>query len=100
MAWEKKGKRAYYYQAKRIGSQVRKFYLGSGVEAYQAAEAAKLKREIGLQTQQALRELQELGALALAVADELEIGISQLVQASLLAAGYHQHRSNWRKRRG
>lgn len=100
MAWEFKEKRAYYYQAKRFGSQVRKVYLGRGDDAHRAAEAAQMMREIKAKIEEKLKEIRDVSASAVSVMADLEIGVNQLLQASLLAAGYRQHRGTWRKRRG
>lgn len=100
MAWELKGKRAYYYQAKRIGSLVRKVYLGRGDDANRAAETARMMREVKAKIEEKLKEMRDDSASAVSVMADLEIGVNQFLQASLLAAGYRQHRGTWRKRRG
>lgn len=99
MPWEKRGNQQYYYRARRVGRKVVREYFGRGCVARTAArqdEAARTARQEQRQAVQAVKD--ELAPL-LAEMQELEAGVQLLMHAELLAAGYHQHRGNWRRRR-
>ncbi len=91
----KKTKR-FYYRSKRVGSQVRKVYLGSGGVAAEAATkdaAAKAKRAA---EKRELADYQAALNSVLQLAEELKRGVNQLMEATLLSMGFHQHRGQWR----
>jgi hypothetical protein len=95
MAWAFRNGRSYYYRSKRVAGKVKTEVFGGScaiLEA-QADEEAKYKRE---------REAESL-AEEDRFDEELEklIGaIEEFTAERLHAAGYHQHRREWRKRRG
>ncbi len=99
MGWESRGRRIYYYSKRREGRRVVSSYVPAGqaglivrlvdlrnAEAVQAQEAARLARE---RTEAADADLAALGKLAEAAAG-----------AALIANGFHQHKRQWRRRRG
>lgn len=102
MAWELRGKKKkrFYYRSKRVGQKVHRIYLGSGEVAQKAAEkdaAAKAKRQA---------DRMELAAFRAQLADvdrlvaQVQQGVELLTEAELLAQEFHQHRGQWRRRRG
>ena len=99
MGWEQRGNQSYYYRKERVGSQVRSVYVGRGEPAILISRLVEVQRE-------EVRERFEKQRLELARLDQLkrEIeGASTLVenmtQASLIAAGFHTHKRQWRKKR-
>jgi hypothetical protein len=104
MAWEtrKRGGR-YYYRAIRDGARVRKKYVGTGYEADLIARLDHLDRvEKQLVRAKAAAHLDELRA-QIAVVEEaaapLRDAALQAFDEAMRAAGYHQHKGEWRKRR-
>jgi hypothetical protein len=103
MGWEtrRSGKR-YYYEKVREGNKVVSRYLGAGRLAPIVAEINQLgqqRRQIErLKAQQARSEFAELAATPEAVTLLLEQAKSAAA-AALVAAGYHQHKRQWRKKR-
>jgi hypothetical protein len=106
MALEFRGKnsRLYYYKKQRVGGRVVSSYCGSGQLArlfyrLDQSEAARLE-ELKLA---GLEELKRISApleefdRAL---DGSESLLKLLVDANLIAGGYHRHNRQWRKRRG
>jgi hypothetical protein len=95
MAWERRSGRTYYYRKRRLGDQVISEYVGAGQLAETAAALDTLEQE--------LRRAERAGwetRLALdARIDEVCDLLSTLAYAALLAAGYHQHRGQWRVKR-
>jgi hypothetical protein len=94
--------KAYYYRSvrsARADGQPRRQYVGGGPVGEAAATAdarRRVEREIRAR---AWRREQALRDAALAPLLELIRVTDLLVEAALLAAGYHRHSRTWRKRR-
>jgi hypothetical protein len=103
MAWERRRNgRLYLYRSWRdpATGQVRKQYLGTGARAEEVARQHAARRA----ERAALRQAEQERRLAnLVLADQVatvSAGTDALVEAALLAAGYHRPgRKPWRKRR-
>ena len=99
MAWEDRSGREYYYRKHRIGPQVFSEYLGTGSRAEFAAMLDELEREESEAERQAWEatkaEVKEINQGLDQVGDLTRI----ITRACLLAAGYHPHKGQWRKRR-
>src|SRR5438128_6762067 len=95
MGWEQRGSYQYYIRKeKRHGRTVRISY-GRGQAAITAATADAQRRQ-AQETAQATRTYLATFDRQL---DAVVVLIAQLMHATLLVAGYHQHhRSEWRKR--
>ena len=100
MAWESRRGRKYYYRSRRIGTKVVKVYLGRGPEARIAAGKDTEVRET---RERAKDEVSKMAATLQHADDllgELNSGVELLVAAELLTAGFHSHRTAWRRNRG
>lgn len=100
MGLEKRNGRVYYYKSRRDGERVRKVYVGAGDFAHLAAkldEAERLRWKEEAAYWEAERERLERSATFL---QELEETAEVLVQAQLLASGFHLHKGQWRRLRG
>lgn len=99
MAWEERNGKAYYYRKRRVGTQVRSEYVGSGVSGEgEATEVARDRAERAAararwKAERAVIEADD-GAYD-AMADVLAL----LTRGVLLANGYHRHKRQWRRRR-
>ena len=99
MAWERRGDGLYYYRSERENGRVRKRYVGRGEVAELVAHADDTRRVVrerrrwderaGLDR---AREISEAGA-------ELDAAAEVLARAEMVAAGYHDHKGEWRRRR-
>jgi hypothetical protein len=101
MSWEhRKGHRRYYTRSRRMGGRIVREYLGCGQFAELTARSDEHAREVRTI---AAKEEAERRFETIALSAELD-RICQLSdclsRAVLLAAGYHEHRGNWRRRRG
>jgi hypothetical protein len=101
MGWEHRGSRRYYTRSRRVSGKVKRTYIGIGPEAELAATMDKARcsqRKATTDAQRAMiARLEELGNLTHDLDEHLRI----LVEAVMLAAGYHRHdRGQWQKRRG
>lgn len=94
MAWEKRGKYRYYYRSIKHAGSVHKQYFGRGRAAQRAAaeDRAKAARRGRLRTQRLeINRAMECGR-------EISRTVKGLIEAALIAAGFHQHDRNWRRR--
>jgi hypothetical protein len=97
MGWER-GR--YYTKSRKVNGRVVREYVGAGRVAELAAQLDALdrdQRESDADARRAVRA--ELDALAEKLSD-LNERCELLIRATLVLAGYHQHkRGEWRKRR-
>jgi hypothetical protein len=99
MAWERRGSNLYYYQSQRIDGRVRKKYVGAGEVAQAIAHADEMIRQSrAAHSERARVELEEARTLASA-GEKLCEAADILAVAQLVAAGYHRHKGEWRRRR-
>jgi hypothetical protein len=102
MAWEqrKDSSNRYYYRSQWLpDGRVIKTYCGTGLVGAQAAEADqahRAQRHNERQCQRAMLEYVQNMAQPLV---ELCEACDVIVRAALVAAGYKNHRGEWRKRR-
>jgi hypothetical protein len=101
MPWKGPGKR-YYYQVQRVGGRIVYTYYGTGQTATLIAEIDQLDKERRrlerMQAQRARNEFNDLAAIPDAITLLLEQA-KRAAAAALVAAGYHQHKRQWRKKR-
>jgi hypothetical protein len=99
--WERRERGGLYYtRSRREGDRVVREYIGAGPLAEKAAvldDREKRWREEEAAVEREERE--RLDALDEPV-EELFEAVEVLTSAALLAAGYHKHKREWRKRRG
>ena len=99
MAWERRGNGLYYYQSERENGRVRKRYVGQSevvelvahADETSRAERERRHRDERAELQQAL-EISEAGA-------ELDAAAEVLARPEMVAAGHHNHKGRWRRRR-
>jgi hypothetical protein len=100
MSWETRGNRRVYYRARCIRGKIVKEYFGHGAEAHAAAEEDARKRAERAAHLEARRERRREYEAAQVILATLSADCDNLVKASLVQAGFHQHkRGEWRKRR-
>lgn len=103
MGWETRRNGRYYYQKERRGGRVVSTYLGGGATAQLIAEIEASRREIAQWRARDERlEREEFRKLA-STPPELVALLQEARRATaevLRAAGYHQHKRQWRKKRG
>ncbi len=100
MAWEKHGRRTYYYRSikVKVEGRVKKVYCGTGVVGLAACEA-DLRRREQRQAQMVawLKERANFDAIE-AHSRQLRQWCDLLVEAVLLAVGFHRpNRVRWRR---
>ncbi len=99
MGWEQRGNRSYYYRKERDGARVRSVYLGGGETAVliSRCEAQRRSEKKGKRRRERRERerLREQGAELDRVCEMVET----LTAGVLLAAGYHTHKRQWRRKR-
>ena len=100
MAWEQRGGRPYYYRSRRVNGRVVKEYVGAGPDAELLANVEEAHRS----SERARKEAQEAEHQRLEELDaEIDAAcevIGLIARATLVAAGYRQHkRGEWRLKR-
>lgn len=96
MGWEKRGGKQYYYRKERDGSRVKSVYVGRGEIANMISQfqpGSSLIEKLARQTKSA-NEVSLDRAVFI-----FEQSIQLLTQAALLAAGFHTHHRQWRRKR-
>jgi hypothetical protein len=95
MGWD----RGYYYRSRKVNGRVVREYVGTGRIAELAAQLDAINRQKREQEQAAWRaEKARLAALDADIAALIEV--TDLAAATaLLAAGFHQHKRQWRRKR-
>ena len=99
MAWESRNGRRYYYRTKRVDGRVIKVYLGSGKAAQQAAAEDTAAKAVRARDAAELTALQASLIEADQITTEAAAGVNLLLEAELLAMGYHKRRGEWRRKR-
>jgi hypothetical protein len=96
MGWDK-GR--YYTRSTKVNGRVVLEYLGCGPAAEAAAYDDADRRALHAESAAAWNEEKAALQARRADIDGLCSGADLLVRAALLAAGFHQHKRQWRKRR-
>ena len=99
MGWEQRGINQYYYRKEREGSRVKSVYVGRGEVAHLISnfESHSTELEKLLRAKKSIEgdELEKVEATL-----DRAIELTQLfTQATLLAAGFHTHHRQWRRKR-
>jgi hypothetical protein len=99
MGWELRGNHSYYYRKEREGSRVKSVYVGRGEIAQMVSQiqssSAVLERLLPL-TRSSRIDGMEKSEAAIKQATHL---IDLVTHSALIAAGFHSHKRQWRKKR-
>ena len=99
MGWEQRGTNSYYYKKERTGWSVRSVYVGHGEVAQMVSKFQSSSTEL----EKLMRAKRSIEANELERAEatlDRAIELTQLfTQATLLAAGFHTHHRQWRRKR-
>ena len=99
MGWKTINGRRYYYKSERDGGRVKTTYFGageSGLLISLMASEDRAEREAEREQRQAERDESEAEEEAVA---ELFDGVQAVANAAMIAAGYHKHKGQWRRKR-
>ena len=97
MGWEK-GR--YYTRSQKVNGRVVREYVGCGEIGRLAAELDAMERTRREHERKAWqREKEEIEAFDNAIAKVCDLG-DKAAKSAMVAAGFHNHRGTWRRRRG
>jgi hypothetical protein len=100
MGLEQRSGRFYFYEKRREGRRVVSSYIGGGVVALVAAEMnAQDRQEREWQRQKQRKTHHEQKEIDRQLA-RAERTLGDILRDVLCSAGFHQHKGQWRKRRG
>ncbi len=98
MGWEMRKGRLYYYRKERRGGRVVSRYVGEGEEAEtMAAAQAEMARERLAEQRRARAEREEEQQTDRQVEELCELA-DAMAAGTLVLAGYHPHKGQWRRR--
>jgi len=101
MGWERRQRGGrYFYRSVRVDGRPRKVYLGNGPAARAQARLDQARRRERHDAREALRAEQARLAAAEVALDGFRLLTGLLLRATLLLGGLHEHRGEWRRRRG
>lgn len=98
MGWDHGGQ--YYTRSRRVNGRVVREYIGAGRRGREAFdEDIRRRRDRERQKQVWIEERELLEDLDRKVAQYFD-GCEMIANAAITAAGYHNHRGHWRRKRG
>ena len=99
MGWEERRGRSYFYRAKRVNGRVVKEYVGTGSVGEIAAANEATQQQERAEHALKLAEARNNAAAIETCLDRLDELAETAAHEALVAAGFHLHRGQWRKRR-
>jgi hypothetical protein len=99
MAWKTINGRRYYYKSERVGGRVKSTYFGAGESGSLMAEMVALERLERAADREEFREQREEFMAEEAAVSEWFDGVQSVADAAMIAAGFHQHKGQWRRKR-
>jgi len=101
MGWETRARGGRYYtRSKKIGGRVVREYLGTGRVAELTAQMDAVERQEREQAQVAAKAERDTDRAQEAALIDYCKAIDAIADEALLAAGYHKHNGQWRRKRG
>jgi hypothetical protein len=99
MGWKRINGREYYYRCEREAGRVTTTYVGAG-DLGRLSEMldAELRAEREAEREAARAEREAADAEERAVAEWFDV-VQGVADATLIAAGFHKHKGQWRRRR-
>src|SRR4051794_14067281 len=99
MGWKRIGNHSYLYRSRREGLRVLSEYLGRGETGMLIAQLDKLERQERDESREADRvERQTIEREEQRLTDWFQ-AVEDVAKGAMLAAGFHLHRGQWRRRR-
>ena len=90
----------YYYKKRREGERVVSEYVGSGELAEIIDLTTRLEQSRKQQKREEVQAQQASADRINSLVDKHSAMVDRMVEAHLLALGYHKHNRQWRRRRG
>jgi hypothetical protein len=91
--------RRYCYKSARVGGRVKSTYCGAGEGGSLMAEMVALERLERAADREELREQREEFMTEGAAVSEWFDGVQAVADVAMIAAGFHKHKGQWRRKR-
>jgi hypothetical protein len=99
MGWKSINGRRYFYKSEREGGRVKSTYFGAGEVSSLMAQWFALERlERAAQRERMREEREEADAEERAVSGWFD-DVQAVADAAMVAAGFHKHKGQWRRKR-
>ena len=99
MGWKTINGRRYYYKSEREGGRVKTTYFGAGESGLLISRMEAIDREEERRLRNQRRaEREENLAEEKAVAEWFD-DVQAVADAAMIAAGFHKHKGQWRRKR-
>jgi hypothetical protein len=99
MGWKRINGQEYYYRSERQGGRVKTTYVGGGILGSLVARLEQSDRqERQLQRKQQRAEREESDNLERVVSEWFS-DVQRIADAAMIAAGFHKHKGQWRRKR-
>jgi hypothetical protein len=99
MAWKTINGRRYYYKSEGAGGRVKTTYFGAGEAGSLMAEMVALERLERAADREELREQRDEFMAEETVVSEWFDGVQAVADGAMIAAGFHKHEGQWRRKR-
>ncbi len=100
MGWETRGEHGpYYTRSRREGGRVVREYVGTGEVAEALAHADETIRKSRRAKAECEREDLERARQTARTGEDVDAAAEILARAEMVAAGWHRHKGEWRRRR-
>ena len=99
MGWKTINGRRYYYKSERVGDRVKSTYFGAGEAGTLMASMVAFEREDREAERDKLREeRREFDAEEKAVSEWFD-AVQAVAEVAMVAAVFHKHNGQWRRKR-
>ncbi len=99
MGWKTINGRRYYYKSERVGGRVKTTYFGAGESGSLMANIVAFERlERAADRERSREERAEAEAEEQAISGWFD-GVQAVTDAAMIAAGFHKHKGQWRRKR-
>jgi hypothetical protein len=99
MGWKTINGRRYFYKSEREGGRVKSTYFGAGESGSLMAAWIALERLERAEEREWLREEREESDAAEWTISDWFDDVQAVADAAMVAAGFHKHKGQWRRKR-
>ena len=99
MGWKTIHGRRYFYKSERVGGRVQTTYVGAGESGLlMSLLHSEDRAEAEAEREEKRAEREEYDAEDRAVSEWFD-GVQAMADAAMIAAGFHKHKRQWRRKR-
>jgi hypothetical protein len=99
MGWKRINGRSYFYKSERQGGRVKSVYFGAGESGSLMAQIMGTERlERVIERERIREEREEANTEERSIAEWFD-GVQIVADGGMIAAGFHKHKGQWRRKR-